>query len=101
MQGRKVMLGLPTGFNYLDNMLCGLKGGEYIVIAARPGQGKTSIVLQMAEHLAVRLDKPVAAATSARRRVGSMRESRMARRCASVKRPAMDSPARCTTASTP
>jgi len=59
-QGRKVMLGLPTGFNYLDNMLCGIKGGEYIVIAARPGQGKTSIVLQMAENLAVRLEKPVA-----------------------------------------
>jgi replicative DNA helicase len=60
VQGRKVMLGLPTGFNYLDNMLCGLKGGEYIVIAARPGQGKTSIVLQMAEHVAVRMEKPVA-----------------------------------------
>lgn len=60
VQGRKVMLGLPTGFNYLDNMLCGIKGGEYIVIAARPGQGKTSIVLQMAEHIAVRLEKPVA-----------------------------------------
>ena len=60
VQGRKVMLGLPTGFNYLDNMLCGIKGGEYIVIAARPGQGKTSIVLQMAEHLAVRMEKPVA-----------------------------------------
>lgn len=59
-QGRKVMLGLPTGFNYLDNMLCGLKGGEYYVIAARPGQGKTSIILQMAEHIAVKLEKPVA-----------------------------------------
>jgi replicative DNA helicase len=60
VQGRKVMLGLPTSFNYLDNMLCGLKGGEYIVIASRPGQGKTSIVLQMAEHLAVKLGQPVA-----------------------------------------
>ena len=35
-----------------------------------------------------------AAATSASRRVGSLRESRIARRCASVNRPAMDSPAR-------
>ena len=59
-QGRKVMLGLPTGFNYLDNMLCGLKGGEYIVIAARPGMGKTSIILQMAEHISLTQAKPVA-----------------------------------------
>jgi replicative DNA helicase len=59
-QGRKVMLGLPTGFNYLDNMLCGLKGGEYLVIAARPGQGKTSIILQMAEHISLKHEKPVA-----------------------------------------
>lgn len=59
-QGRKVMLGLPTGFNYLDNMLCGLKGGEYIVIAARPGMGKTSIILQMAEHISLKCEKPVA-----------------------------------------
>jgi replicative DNA helicase len=54
------MLGLPTGFNYLDNMLCGLKGGEYLVIAARPGQGKTSIILQMAEHISLKHEKPVA-----------------------------------------
>ena len=59
-QGRKVMLGLPTGFNYLDNMLCGLKGGEYLVIAARPGMGKTSIILQMAEHISLKCEKPVA-----------------------------------------
>lgn len=58
-QGRKVMQGLSTGFNYLDNMLCGLKGGEYIVIAARPGQGKTSIVLQMAEHVSLKHELPV------------------------------------------
>jgi len=58
-QGRKVMQGLSTGFNYLDNMLCGLKGGEYIVIAARPGQGKTSIVLQMAEHVSLKHEFPV------------------------------------------
>ena len=38
---------------------------------------------------------------SASRRVGSMRLSRMAALCASVNRPAIDAPARCTTASTP
>lgn len=59
-QGKKVMLGLSTGFNYLDNYTCGLKGGEYLVIAARPGQGKTSIVMQIAEHVAVTLGEPVA-----------------------------------------
>ena len=60
VQGRRVMQGLSSGFNYLDNMTCGFKGGEYIVIAARPGQGKTSIVMQFAEHIAVELGKAVA-----------------------------------------
>lgn len=59
-QGKKQMLGLATGFNYIDNMTCGLKAGEYYVFAARPGMGKTSIVMQIAEHVAVNLQEGVA-----------------------------------------
>lgn len=58
-RGVKVMQGVPTGFNYLDNMLCGLKPAEYIVIAGRPGGGKTMIAMQIAEHVAVDQQLPV------------------------------------------
>lgn len=51
-RGRKKMTGLPTGLNYLDNILCGLKPEQYIVLAGRPGGGKTALAMQVAEHLA-------------------------------------------------
>ena len=35
--------GIPTGFKRLDNLLNGFQAGDLIIIAARPGQGKTSI----------------------------------------------------------
>lgn len=44
--------GLPTGFNSIDKKLLGLQPGQLIVIAARPGVGKTSLVLNWATHAA-------------------------------------------------
>ncbi|MDR2677409.1 MAG: replicative DNA helicase [Puniceicoccales bacterium] len=41
--------GVSTGFIDLDRMLCGLHGGEVIVLAARPSMGKTSMGLNFAE----------------------------------------------------
>lgn len=58
-RGRQQMQGLSTGFNYLDNMLCGLKPAEYVVIAGRPGGGKTMLAMQIAEHVAVDRKEPV------------------------------------------
>jgi replicative DNA helicase len=43
--------GLPTGFADLDRMTDGLHGGEMIVIAARPSMGKTSLAMNIAEHV--------------------------------------------------
>ena len=43
---------LPTGLERLDQCIWGLHRTEVIVIAARPGEGKTSMALQMAGHLA-------------------------------------------------
>jgi replicative DNA helicase len=40
--------GIPSGFDELDAMTTGFKEGEMIVIAARPGMGKTAIALTMA-----------------------------------------------------
>jgi len=50
-QNRKGHLqGLPTGFHKLDELTAGWKPGEMIVLAARPGQGKTALALTFARH---------------------------------------------------
>ena len=51
--------GLSTGFIDFDKMTDGLHGGEMIVIAARPSMGKTSLAMNIAEHVAVELNQPV------------------------------------------
>jgi replicative DNA helicase len=51
--------GLSTGFADLDKMTTGLHGGEMIVIAARPSMGKTSLAMNIAEHVALNLRQPV------------------------------------------
>ena len=48
--------GLSTGFYELDDMTCGLQKGEMIIVAGRPSMGKTSLALNIAEHLGL-LDK--------------------------------------------
>jgi len=52
--------GLPTGFSDLDFILGGLQPSDMIVVAARPSMGKTSFVLNIAEHIAVKKKIPVA-----------------------------------------
>jgi len=51
--------GLSTGFTDLDKMTTGFHGGEMIVIAARPSMGKTSLAMNIAEHVALDLKLPV------------------------------------------
>jgi replicative DNA helicase len=45
--------GVKTGFPDLDNLLSGMQKANLIILAARPGQGKTAIMLNMALHAAV------------------------------------------------
>jgi replicative DNA helicase len=45
--------GLSVGFSDFDWMTHGLKGGQMVVLAARPGVGKTSLAMNMAESVAV------------------------------------------------
>lgn len=45
---------LYTGITDLDKMICGLHKQELTIIGARPGVGKTTLALQMAEHIAER-----------------------------------------------
>ena len=52
--------GLNTGLPDLDNTILGLKKGELILIAARPGQGKTSLALNLARHVGEHAGQTVA-----------------------------------------
>lgn len=45
--------GLPTGFSQLDNLLAGMQDSNLIILAARPGIGKTALSLNIARHVAV------------------------------------------------
>ncbi len=49
----RVLLGHSTGFSELDNLTGGFQGGQLIVLAARPGVGKSALALQMASHVAL------------------------------------------------
>jgi replicative DNA helicase len=59
-QRQGVLTGLSTGFVDLDKMTTGLHAGEMIVVAARPSMGKTSLAMNIAEHVA--LDQRLAVA---------------------------------------
>ncbi len=52
--------GIPTGFPSLDEYTSGWQNGDLIIVAARPGMGKTAFVLSMARNMAVDFKVPVA-----------------------------------------
>lgn len=52
------LLGIPTGFHEVDEMIGGLQNGSMYVIAGRPGMGKTSLALRIALSVS-QLDTPV------------------------------------------
>ncbi len=55
--------GIGTGFGDLDRLTGGFRPGQFIIIAARPAMGKTSLALNIATHAAVNLKKKVAVFT--------------------------------------
>lgn len=55
--GNKVT-GIPTGFSDLDHILAGLQSSNLILVAARPGMGKTSFALNIVQYAAVRHNVP-------------------------------------------
>ncbi|MCB9222961.1 MAG: replicative DNA helicase [Crocinitomicaceae bacterium] len=52
--------GVPTGFHKLDQLTSGWQKSDMIVLAARPGMGKTAFVLSMARNTAVQFNQGVA-----------------------------------------
>lgn len=57
---QKGVTGLSSGFSDLDEISSGLQESDLIIVAARPGMGKTTLALNIAHHIAVREKKPAA-----------------------------------------
>ncbi len=54
------MRGVPSGFTNVDRITAGWQKSDLVILAARPGMGKTAFVLSMARNIAVDFNKPVA-----------------------------------------
>lgn len=59
-KNKRAVTGLETGFIDFDKISTGLQGGEMIILAARPGMGKTALALNMATYAARTTKKAVA-----------------------------------------
>src|SRR5213595_1660996 len=56
---KELITGVPTGFTDLDDKTSGLQPSDLIIIAARPSMGKTSLVLNIAQHAGTKTAKTV------------------------------------------
>src|SRR3954465_14767065 len=56
---KELVTGVPTGFTDLDEITSGLQPSDLIIVAARPSMGKTSLVLNMAQHIGTKTDMTV------------------------------------------
>jgi replicative DNA helicase len=54
------MSGIPSGFSKLDALTSGWQPSDLVIIAARPGMGKTAFVMSMAKNISIDFDIPVA-----------------------------------------
>ncbi|MBN1532649.1 MAG: replicative DNA helicase [Spirochaetes bacterium] len=55
---KKVVTGISSGFKDIDEILTGFHEAELIIIASRPGMGKTAFALNIMNHIAIREKKP-------------------------------------------
>jgi replicative DNA helicase len=55
----KIVTGIETGYIEIDTMTAGFQPANLIIVAGRPSMGKTTLVLNMAEHMAVDNKRPV------------------------------------------
>lgn len=57
---KQSITGVPSGFGDLDKITAGFQPSDLVIVAARPAMGKTSLVLNIAEHIAIHEQKAVA-----------------------------------------
>jgi len=58
-QHKGLVTGVPTGFVDLDEMTSGLQPSDLVLVAARPSMGKTSFVLNIAQHIGTQTEMTV------------------------------------------
>src|SRR3990167_5573597 len=51
--------GMPTGYNDFDEMTSGLQPSDLVIVAGRPSMGKTTLAMNIAEHVAIKSQAPV------------------------------------------
>ena len=56
---KELVTGVPTGFTDLDELTSGLQPSDLIIVAARPSMGKTSLVLNIAQHVGTKTNRTV------------------------------------------
>ncbi|GAF41938.1 replicative DNA helicase [Agrilactobacillus composti DSM 18527 = JCM 14202] len=59
-QNNDEITGLPTGYKELDKITAGLHEDELIILAARPGVGKTAFALNIAQNIGTKIDTSIA-----------------------------------------
>lgn len=57
---RSLITGVPTGFGLFDHKTSGLQNSDLLILAARPGMGKTAFALNIARNAALEANVPVA-----------------------------------------
>jgi len=60
ISNKEGMSGVPTGFTKVDNLTSGWQPSDLVILAARPGMGKTAFVMSMAKNMAIEFNIPVA-----------------------------------------
>jgi len=60
ISNKQGMSGIATGFSRLDELTSGWQPSDLVIIAARPGMGKTAFVMSMAKNMAINFGDPVA-----------------------------------------
>lgn len=59
IEARGGMTGTPTRFEHFDRLTSGLRGGELLILAARPGMGKSTFAMNIATNIAIGQGRPV------------------------------------------
>ncbi|MDR1876879.1 MAG: replicative DNA helicase [Flavobacteriaceae bacterium] len=59
LESKQGMSGIPSGFKHIDKITAGWQPSDLIIIAARPGMGKTAFILSMARNIAINSETPI------------------------------------------
>ncbi|MGM5631582.1 replicative DNA helicase [Apibacter raozihei] len=59
LESKQGMSGIPSGFKHVDKITAGWQPSDLIIIAARPGMGKTAFILSMARNIAISSEVPI------------------------------------------